>query len=373
MKDRIGKKGVVSLTVLGVVLVAVFAGAGIIEKKQRASSMPDQTEAQSATLSEKEARLAETEIWTDENTVYFDGELYGFDHRIENYLFIGTDNSDKIEGATTGAMADFLLLMVIDHTDDRYGFLQIDRNTVTEIEMLNDKGEPADIDDLQICTVHAYGTDPVQSAENTVEATRNLLGELEHIDGYYVLNVASVGTLNALVGGVDVTVPVDMTVEDPAMKKGATLKLTDAQAETFVRSRMALSDDTNAGRMARQRIYMNSFLKKALEKIRIQPGFVNTLWNTMQDEAVTNMSAGDLSRIAEAMRSNENLGILTLEGETRIGTILGDGEKHEEFYPTTTSLVETMTELFALEHIEEEDDTEEDTEDDEDDTEDEAE
>lgn len=55
--------------------------------------------------------------------------------------------------------------------------------------------------------------------------------------------------LNHEVGGVTVTLEDDMTKLDPAMKKGATLTLTDRQAELLMQSRYAMDDDRNTQRM----------------------------------------------------------------------------------------------------------------------------
>ena len=252
-------------------------------------------------------------------------------------------------------MADFLLMLVVDYTDDRYGFLQIDRNTITEVSMVNQQGELVDYSEEQICTAHWYGKDTVQSAENTVDVVRAFAGELETINGYYVLNMNRIGELNAAVGGVEVTIPEDMTAVDPAFESGATITLDDEQAMRFIRARTQLEDDANALRMSRQRTYLNGFLRKALSLVRSDPDFVNTLWNTMKDTAVTDMSGAAFSRIAEAMRSYEDIGIHALEGTAKIGTVLKDGEEHEEFYPTMESLRDVMTELFSLQHIEEDD------------------
>lgn len=353
------KKLLPGIIILAAVLAAVAAGAVIFEKIQE-KAPPDAAAAEQRELSDKDAALEDMEAseWGGDNTLYFGDKLFGYDHRIETWLFIGTDNSGD-ETATGedyhGAMADFLMLMVVDHTDDTYGFLQIDRNTVTEVAMINWEGETTDYRDLQICTAHWYGANPEESAENTVDSVLTLLGELDHIDGYYVLNMSELGKLNSAVGGVDVTIPLDMTAVDPSFTEGATVHLTDELAEKFIRARMALKDDANEHRMERQRIYLNSFFKEAVSKVKANPNFANELWDTLQSTAVTDMSGNGFSRIAEAFRKDENKGILHFEGETKIGeNRLEDGEKHEEFYPATDSKIETMTELFSLVPVEEE-------------------
>lgn len=354
------KKIIISLLVLALAFAAVAAGASVIERNKQKKQNEDTAQAAQAEKSAKEEKLDELEDseWGGDNTLYIDDELYGYDHRIETFLFIGTDHSGNPDATGEeeyhGAMADFLLLMVIDHTDDKYGFLQIDRNTMAEIPMITPDGETADYQTMQLCTSHWYGKDAQQSAENTVDVVSELVGELDPINGYYVLSMDQIGTLNASVGGVDVTIEEDMTAVDPAFTKGTTLTLTDEQAEKFIRARMALEDDSNQSRMSRQKQYMNSFFSKALAKFREEPNFINTLWDTLINTAVTDMSGNSFSRIAETMRKDESRGFLTFEGETKLGTTLDDGEEHDEFYPDTDSVRDVLTELFTLQHIEEE-------------------
>ena len=70
------------------------------------------------------------------------------------------------------------------------------------------------------------------------------------------------------------------------------------------------------------------------------------------------MNGNVFSRIAEMVRSGESKGILTLDGETKLGTVLGDGVEHEEFYPSEESILDVMKQLFSLELIEEDEEEE---------------
>ena len=256
-------------------------------------------------------------------------------------------------------MADFLLLLVLDYTDNTYGAIQIDRNTVTEVTKTDENGEVVDSEEMQICTAHWYGYDPEQSAENTVRTTKMLLGELENIDGYFVLNMQDIGTVNNLVGGVEVTIEDDgMETVDPAFVKGTTLTLSDEQAEAYIRARMTVGDGDNKSRMRRQKAYMDRFFEKAQQKIKDNPNFAQQMWNELKKTSVTDMTGNDISRIAEMIRSGESKGILSMDGVSRIGTILEDGLDHEEFYPDDSSIKTVMEILFSLTNIEDEIDEE---------------
>ena len=58
----------------------------------------------------------------NETLLYLGDEIYELNNNIESYLIIGTDNSgnEKAEGTDEyrGSMADFLLLLVINKTDE---------------------------------------------------------------------------------------------------------------------------------------------------------------------------------------------------------------------------------------------------------------
>lgn len=142
-----------------------------------------------------------------------------------------------------------------------YGILQLNRDTITEVPMLLQDGSANASAQMQLCTAHWYGKDKAASCDNTVETVSKMLGGLP-IDGYYALKMDAMPLLNHEVGGVTVTLEDDMTKLDPAMKKGATLTLTDRQAELLMQSRYAMDDDRNTQRMRRQQIFLNAFMKR---------------------------------------------------------------------------------------------------------------
>ena len=321
-------------------LAAVFGGAMLLEQAQ-------QREREQALR--QEAETLKAAVWTAENTVRLDGDLYGFDHRIETYLFIGTDNSGSSSpDSYWGPMADFLLLMVLDHTDNTIGYLQIDRNTVTDVRELTQDGQEITSRKLQICTAHWYGRNPEMAAENTVYAVRNYLGGLGKIDGYFVMSMADIGQLNHAVGGVEVTIQDELDKDNPTLRQGETLTLSDEQAAYFLRVRMAVGDGTNAERMARQRQYMGAFFSKVKEKTLENPAFGLELWDMLKGAAVSDMNGNAFSRIAQKLLKGTSKGILTIRGGTSLGYVLQDGKLHEEFYADDGAVRDIMIELFSL-------------------------
>lgn len=350
-KSVLNGRTIAAVVIVAALIAAIAGGAVMLERMQQ--------KGQEAELAERGEKL-KASMWTDENTVFVDDTLYGFDHRMETFLFVGTDNSgsgDSDPENYRGPMADFLLLMVLDHTKNTIGYIQIDRNTVTEVNEVDFKGNVIETRELQICTAHWYGRNPEMCAENTVDAVKAYLGDLENIDGYFVINMDDIGRLNHTVGGVEVTVEDDLDAGDPALTKGKTLVLDDAQAEYFLRARMNVGEGQNAERMVRQRQYMTSFFEKVKEKTMENPKFGIELWDMLKDVAVSNMNGNDFSRIAQKLLKGENKGIHTIKGETKLGYILEDGVEHEEFYPDAESLRDEMIDMFSLVPIVEDEDT----------------
>lgn len=279
------------------------------------------------------------------------GDTYTYDHEIESWLVIGTDGrgtgTPGVKGYR-GDMADFLVLAVFDKTDDNYGFLQIDRDTITRISILTVEGKENAFADAQLCMAHKYGGNPERNCENTMKAVSDMLGGVK-IDGYYSISIDHIPELNHAVGGVEVTVRDDFSKMDPSLKMGETILLSDSQAENYVRGRMEVADGSNANRMARQREYVQGLFDKMMARSAEDPAFMEQIYQDMEDYAVASLTGRDLSRLMKRVKEGENRGLFQMEGTSTMGKALSDGEDHAEFYPDQDSVVEIMTKLYHLE------------------------
>lgn len=294
------------------------------------------------------------EFMAGENEIDLFDKTYLINKKFDTFLFMGTDysgNENGIGDDYQGSLCDYLMLLIINHTDDSYAFLPIDRNTVVDVPVMERDGSGEATVEAQVCTAHAYGGTKELGCENTVKAVSGYLGGLS-IDGYYALSMSEISRINHELGGVTVTLTDDFSDKDPAMKAGATLTLTDSQAEIFLHARMDVADGTNKNRMARQRIYMEEAIKKLKSNMKEDSGYFKELLNSFSDVATSSISRKQIGRAANALVKYEDMGIYDIEGETKLGTILEDGLEHEEFYPDQDSLVSTMTVLYQLEEEE---------------------
>lgn len=274
------------------------------------------------------------------------GAKYVKKKNLETYLFMGIDDYKEVGKKTeydgTG-QCDALFLMVRDIGAGTYRTLAIDRNTMVDMNVLEDDGTYSGTTVGQIALSHAMGDGMEGSCENTVDAVSNLLYGQE-IDGYVAINMGAIRTINHLIGGASVTIEDDLTAEDPLMVPGATLTLTDDQAEIFVRGRMSVADGTNENRMSRQAQYLEAAKPRFSELCLADASFPKQVYEALQDYMVTDITMQKFTKLALLLAKEESQEQLSISGtseEGRFGFV--------EFTPDPESLQEVTAQLFYKE------------------------
>lgn len=136
------------------------------------------------------------------------------------------------------------------------------------------------------------GNGVYESCETTCEAVSRLLGGLK-IDHYMLGDLKVIADVNDLVGGVTVRVPEDRTEwADPEFRKGELVTLHGQQAERFVRSRNIHVYFSAIERMERQEIYLIALKKKLKEELKKDQGLVEKIYNTIENDMLTDMKQG---------------------------------------------------------------------------------
>lgn len=289
---------------------------------------------------------------TADRDIVFDGMIYDFTHPVKSYLFIGTDNSgnENVKGDEyVGSMADFLLLLVVDEVEKKYGFIEVNRDTISDIPMMKNDGTVTTYAAAQLCNAHAYGRSKRMGCLNTVDAVSIFL-KCVPIDGYYSLPMDSIGAMNDVLGGVTVTMEEDFTDIDASFTEGATVTLDGELAEKFIRSRMGVEDGENTSRMKRQRIYLNALFETIQKRNSEDQKFIAKVYKKMDEVATADINMNVVTKLAQHMDEYESLGILRIDGEVEKGDTLGDNCIHSEFYADEDSLKETILSIFPLEN-----------------------
>jgi LCP family protein required for cell wall assembly len=282
-------------------------------------------------------------------TIEWNGTKYREKPAVTTLLIAGIDKPDQTEATgsreyRSGGQADFLLLLAIDHTDKTIHQLQIDRDTMTDVDVLGVFGNEVGTRVLQICLAHSFGKTREDNARYTVRAVQNLLGGLD-LNGYYMIDYSAVPVLNDALGGVRVNVAFDMTPVNPAWTKGSTITLHGKEAESFVRARMTVGAGTNEERMVRQKEFMQSAIRQMNGKISADLSFGESLLKTLESIATTNLTT---KRLAEELNKAYNYQIQDVEyldGEYTHGE---DG--FMEFHMRENAAIEwVLSELYTRE------------------------
>ena len=274
--------------------------------------------------------------------ISYKGKWYQQKQNCRTFLLIGVDETgeQKDYGSNINhAQSDFLLLLVVDDEKKTYSGLHLNRDTMTDIPVIGIKGDYAGTRVAQLALAHTYGSGLNDSCEYTTEAVSDLLFGAE-IDHYAALSIDSIGVLNDQVGGVSVTIPVDMTGLDPAMSKGAEVKLNAKQAEYFVRARYGVADQTNLDRMKRQRIFLDAWKHTALSKAQDDAEFALNLAVSLSDYLVSDMTVNQLSDFADTLIEYEDMGVQETSGESTLG------KEYMEFYVDKEALQAQVIDLF---------------------------
>jgi len=275
-------------------------------------------------------------------TLEYDGKNYVLKDDVETFLVIGLDKYDgsvSNDAYTNDQQADFLLLFAIDNSNSTVTAIQINRDTMAQINVLGVAGEKIDTVEKQIALSHTYGNGREVSCRNTADAVSALLLDAK-VNHYLSLTLDAVPVCNDLVGGVEVTVLDDFTGIDDALVKDQKVTLTGEQALTYVRARHGMEDSTNEHRMIRQRQYIDALYKKTVQRARGNKNFIVESSARLTDYLVSDRSVNQLQVLFEKITSYEFKGILTIDGESVVG------EKFMEFHPDEDALKKVVVDVF---------------------------
>lgn len=277
-----------------------------------------------------------------EDTLKYNGVDYVLKDDIETFLVLGLD---KYEGASSSdsynndKQADFVMLLVFDHTAETCATIHINRDTMANVNVLGVAGNRIDTITQQLALAHTYGNGEGVSCRNVADAVSDLLLGVR-VNHYISLTMDAVPVMNDLVGGVEVTVLDDFAGIDDTLVKGETVTLMGEQALRYVRTRQGLEDSSNATRMKRQQQYVTALYNKTLACMEADDEFIVSASLEMSDYIVSDRSITQLQELIRRFSEYETLEISEIEGD------FNRGEEFLEFYPDVKSIEKLVVELF---------------------------
>ncbi len=272
-----------------------------------------------------------------------EGESYELRGDVETFLILGLDKFEGSfdEGAyNNDRQADFLLLFILDHGAKKCTTLQLNRDSMVQMDVLGVAGNKIGTVTRQLALAHTYGNGGDVSCHNTASSVSKLLCGVK-IDHYLSVTMDTVPMFNDLVGGVELTVMDDFTGIDDTLVKGQTVTLSGEQALTYVRTRQGLEDSTNSHRMERQQQYLKALEAKTRQCVANDSAFLAQAVIKLTENMVTDRSANQLQTLADSILAYESVGILSLEGHYE------QGPEFMEYYVDETAVKELVIDLFC--------------------------
>lgn len=281
----------------------------------------------------------------DGKTISYKGQNYTLNENITSILLIGVDKekiaSNPSEKFGANGQADLLLLVALDTTNGNMKAIPISRDTMIDVNQYSISGQYIGIQKEQICLSYSYGDGREKSCENTVTSVSRLLYGMP-VNSYVAIDIEGIKVLNDALGGVNVTVTEDTNLYGMKIKKGQSATLKGEYALGYIRSRDQDSIEANSERMARQKNYMKSFFKTAIQKTKKDITTPVKLYNKATDYTITDITVADVSFLTKCvlLSGKTDLEFASIKGQNVMG------EKYIEFYPDRDSLYDVVVNTF---------------------------
>lgn len=334
MKFRVDVRVLKGAAAILAAVLVLLAGMLLLQRWENAQDAPVSSSGEASSV-EAGAPVDGREI------TYYNGTAYARREDLETVLLLGVDKfeGETPEGYINNQQADFLLLLVMDKENETCTPIQLNRDTMTQIQILGVTGEPAGTFTGQLALAHTYGSGEEDSCVNTVLAVSNLLYGME-IDHYVSLTMDGVALLNDLVGGVTVEVLDDFSGTDDSLVQGETVTLKGQQALTYVRSRGGLEDSSNLHRMERQRQYLSALQQQLKAAVQQEDGFTLDALLQLNEYMVSDCTVNQLSDLGDSLAAYQVSDILTTPGDAQ------EGEEYMEFTVDEAALQQLVMDVF---------------------------
>lgn len=335
--------------ILVTLIILILAGIGglIYMRARGEKQMSKAAEEVSLTMQEDNTPEEVEEIEDDGKTITYKGQKYRWNENVSTILFLGSDRTieqqEKMESVIgINGQADTILLGVIDNTNKKVSFININRDTLANVAQYTPDGDYAGEKKMQICLAYSYGKNNEQSCERMIEAVSNFMYGIP-IHSYARISYDAIPMLNDSVGGVTVTIKEDMTGVDPSFVKDAQVTLVGNQALQYIRWRNHSVTETNELRMARQKQYFYGFVHKTLEATRADLTLPIGLYNNARPYMTTSITPSQVTYLTSKVLEYgiADGAIRSVPGESF------DGENGlVEFHADDTRLYEIILENF---------------------------
>ncbi|HAM31851.1 MAG TPA: hypothetical protein DCP49_10530 [Erysipelotrichaceae bacterium] len=236
--------------------------------------------------------------------VTYQGKEYKYNDDMINILLVGIDKRGNIEEEVQGiqGLADTVILVSLDTTNNTLYMTAIPRDTMTEIRQTDTEGNFVQTTKDKLTLQYGYGKDAQESNELMVTTVSNLMRNLP-IQRYCTINMDAIPILNDTIGGVDVTAleTVQTSTGTVYFTEGENVHLTGDEARKYIQVRDVSQIGSAMGRLNRQKQYINAFYSQAIQAVKQDLGLPLGLYNALQPYMITNLTLEDVTYLGTEM------------------------------------------------------------------------
>lgn len=285
------------------------------------------------------------EIENEYHSVYYQGKEYEYKEHIVNVLCLGIDKEEQLwlrnDVDNSVGQADAIYLVSMDTKEHKIRIIAIPRDTMVILQMYNSENEYMGMRDGQVTLQYAYGDGMKKSAQLMTGQVSNILNQIP-INAYVAINVHSLWTMNAAVGGVDITMDMDYTDLNPAFIQGETIRLTEKLLENYLRERNVTETGSAYTRLHRQKQYMLAFFDTAKERLKTDVTLPLRLLDVLEKDMEIEVTLPELAYLI-----TQGLGCeFSMENICTLPGVQVQGEEYEEFYLDQEAVDALVIELF---------------------------
>lgn len=276
-----------------------------------------------------------------DNTVEWNGKKYIYNSHLINILFMGVDKSDRLEQTYEpgdAGQSDCIMILSLDTETKEGRILQINRNTMTQIDVYDGNGNLLESIDGQLALQYAYDIGGSSSCWAVKKTVSELLYGL-NIDGYFALDMEGIAEINDALGGVDVYMKKDYTMIDPSFVEGETVHIEGDLAQRFVRYRDTNEFNSVQNRMERQVDYITAMIDSMNQSSGRK--LYDILSPYLDTYILTDLDSDQLNALTRYTYLTDE--VLYLPGEMK------QGEIYEEYYVDADALQDLLIGTFYTE------------------------
>lgn len=296
---------------------------------------------------------AETQYSSDENvydkfSVSYEGKTYRYNQKLTTFIVMGIDGSKSTEteeqiehiGVAGAGQADAIMVLVLDEENLAADIIAVDRNSMSYFEAYDSEGKSLGALESQLAISYAYGDGAHSSCKMTLNAVSDFMYGIP-IHAYYSMKRQALRDVNDAVGGVTLTIPVDMTRVHKSFVEGATVTLTGKLADKFIGARQGVGDGSNAGRISRQQLYLKAFISSAIEAVKKDWSLPKKIYEKIAENSCTDITLDEMVYLADLV-TKLDFSFHTIPGETDT-----DG-RYAEFRPDPEEFYKLILDIFYV-------------------------